>query len=123
MKYFPRHGRATGPRRSVERVRMALVVLPLVDSANAGHCEKEVSLRQVQDAVLAGAEPHCRRRDLVEDRLELGGTDNCTEDAADRTLLLLQSLILAGKLVEIVNLCSAHGADSTACDASGPTSQ
>jgi len=36
--------------------RMALVVFPLADTADACYCANEFSLREVQQGVLAGAE-------------------------------------------------------------------
>jgi hypothetical protein len=89
-------------------MRMVLVVLPLVDTANAGHCEKDVSLREVEQGVLAGAEPHCRRRHLVEHRLELAGTNDRAKHTADRILLCPQPFVAPGERLDVVNLRSAH---------------
>jgi hypothetical protein len=92
---------------------MALVVVPLVDSADAGHCEQEISLRQVEDAVLAGAAPHGCCRHLVEDRLQPGGTGDGTKHAADRVLLLAESLVAPGELLYVERLRPVHEADFT----------
>ena len=101
---LPRDGRATRPRRTVERVRMALVVLQLVDTADAGHGEKDVAVREVQHGVSAGAGPHCRRRHLVEHGLQLCRTNDCAKHAADRVLLLAQSLVAPGELLDFESL-------------------
>src|SRR5262249_45972195 len=98
---LPRHGRAARPRRPVERVTMLFVPHQLVDTADTCDREKDLSLRDVEHGVLAGAEPHGGRRHLVEHRLDLSGTYDCTEDAADRILLLAEAFVAPSELLDV----------------------
>ena len=57
-------------------------------TAGTGHSPKHVAFRDVERAVLGGAEPPCRVAHLVQDGLEVGRAHDCAEHAADRFLLI-----------------------------------
>src|SRR5437870_2320319 len=92
---------------------MAPVVFPLLEATAAGDGRKKIPLYEVERAVLAVAELPRRPDYLVQYRLQSCGTGDGTEHAADRALLLPQSLVAPTELLGVECLGRAHRTDST----------